>query len=286
MKTAVTFLVVSLCFTFPVLAQFPMHNIFPDGVIGISDAEILLNKKEVLLRAGIKKVTAHQSSPEAPKTFTSKSIYVNYAGNIDSIIEYYPMPHSFYSKIQYLCDTSARLTEFRMYYISNNISKMTFKTLYEYSGENKVIKITNFNLLGLDTDTAYKYFNQKGQLVRWQQIINGMENTNALFYYNKDGQLDSISYANANLPTNVFKTTKKGKLKMVKSAIGIANFTWTFNSSDQCITTSVAPVNKAARNIFKHKMVHYYYNVDGTLSYVTEKFGGKPTHSMIYSYSK
>lgn len=291
MKTVLIFLAITLLSNFPAFAQFPIHTIFPMGVIGYSDAEGLLNKKEILLREGIKKVTSYQTSPEFAGTFTLKSVYVNKEGNIDSVIVCFPKStkgdSGFCSTQYYLYDHSGRLIESRLY----DTKKMASQTLSEYIDQNE-IKTTTIDLVNSHTFTEYKYFNQKGQFVKSKQIINRAESPNTFLYYNINGLLDSIKYENSAMATNIFKRTEKRKSKIIEMETAIASFKWTYNSSDKCISASIATKNKlysatGPGNKYSSKLeVHYYYNSDGTLSKVTEKTDGMRLHSMIYSYSK
>ena len=148
MKKAFCLAITFLCHL-PILAQFPpLHTIFAMGVMGVSGADPLLNKKEILLREGIKKITSHQTLPVFSTAFISKSIFLNKEGNVDSTIQYYKntlgkTDTSFCSTEHYLYDTSARLSEIRVY---DGRRYIVLKFIYEYNGENEVIKINSFVL--------------------------------------------------------------------------------------------------------------------------------------------
>lgn len=290
MKAILIFLTITLFSNFPVFAQFPVTTFYPVGVIG-TDGESLLNKKEILAREHIREVQAYQTSPEVYETFTSKNMFINRDGNIDSVVMCFSKPNkidsAFCTRQHYFYDSSERLMELVLY-DKNNIAS---KTVCENIGKDTV-KIKTIDSTNSHEFIEYKYFNQKGQFIKSKQILNGVEGSNTLLYYNVDGSPDSIKYENSNLPTNIFKRTKKSDLKIIEMENIDAKFKWIYNSSDQCTATFVAIKNRyystqvAGKKYNSKLTIKYYYNLDGTLSKVTEKTLGKPLQATVYSYSK
>jgi hypothetical protein len=291
MKKIISLLAVTLSFYLPGFSQYTLHTIFPMGVIGYSSADDLLNKREILQREGIKKITAYQTVPEMPKTFTSKTVYLNTNGNMDAITICFSnrtgTDSGFCVTDSLFYDHLGRLREYR----SHDIKGVTLQSISEYKSDREV-KSTTITRLNPDTLTEYKYFNEKGQMVRVKQLTNGVEKGNASLYYNKDGLTDSIKYENSPLATSIFKRTEKRKSKSIETENTLAKFKWIYNLSGQCIATIIAVKNQtylSTRSGDKYSSkteINYYYNTNGTLSKVTQKTGRMPKYSMIYSYSK
>lgn len=290
MKTVLFSLSIILFSNFPVFAQFPVTTFYPVGVMGNTDIERLLNKKEILAREHIREVHT-QTSPKVYEIFTSKNMFINRDGNIDSVVMCFSKPNKidsgFYNTQYYFYDSLEHFIELRVYDKENFGSKI----IYDYTVKDAV-KIRTIDLTNSHEFIQYKFFNQKGQFIKSKQIVNGVEGSNTLLYYHVDGLPDSIKYENSNLATNIFKRTKKRDLKIIEMENTDAKFKWIYNSSDQCILNFIFTKNnlnsspgKGGRYSSKTK-VNYYYNLDGTLSKVTEKNAGKPMHATVYSYSK
>src|SRR5262245_9196789 len=66
------------------LSQFVFH-VFPTGVSGDPFADLLLNTRIILTKAGIRQVRAYQTLPELTKSFATKTMYFNEHGYIEKV---------------------------------------------------------------------------------------------------------------------------------------------------------------------------------------------------------
>ena len=203
-----------------------------------------------------------------------------------------PSDSSFCMKDTMLYDSKGRLIEFR----SKDARGFTFvQCKIDYVGERKV-KYTWITTAPqkLDTNTYVNnhYYNEKGQLVRFEQDAKKLVPVNASLYYGDDGLLDSIRHDNPAWRTYIFKRREKGKTKVVEMETDAAKFKWVYNSLGQCIASAWFKKNQfntLQQSKRKHRAdaeANYYYNANGTLSKVVEKRFGKEITTTFYSYTK
>src|SRR5215204_4768714 len=90
MKTFFFLFFTSLILSIDGFAQFP-HYLMPGPVIGsVSFGDSLLNTREILQKAGIKKIYAYHTSSEKLKTYRSQTSVVNENGDIESVTTCFP----------------------------------------------------------------------------------------------------------------------------------------------------------------------------------------------------
>lgn len=289
MKKAVVLLAANLLFYLPGFTQFPIQYIFPMGVKGDPLGDTLLNIRTIIIKQSIKKITAWQTLPETTKAFASKTMWLNKDGNIDAITICFPKHGNSDSGLcmtdSILYDHKGRLIEFKA---SDAKKEVYMLSLADYISE-KEMKYSTILKADADTIVGYRYLNEKGQMVRLQQIRKDGEVTNSFIFYNKDGLADSIRYDNPAASTSIFRRNEKRKTRTIEMENNIARFKWTYNFSGQCIITSIAVKNRSRRPgaaYMSETIINYYYNPDGTLSKVSDKTSDKPATTMYYSYFK
>ena len=291
MKTSFFLFLMSLVLSLDGFAQFP-HCLMPGPVIGsVSYGDSLLNPREILQKAGIKKIYAHQSSSEKSKTYKSQTSLINKNGSIESVISCFPKnEHTntewcIFDTVLY--DEQGRIHEAR----SRDASGYEYsQILYEFIGENEVkfSQIAKMQNKQWDTVIDYRYFNKKGQMVKLVQTRKNRPPETSLYYYNADGLLDSVQYEDSPLPSIVFKRTNKGKKKIIEAQIQHSKFKWVFNQSGQCTNLSITttyPPHSNYTGVIKRE-TEYHYNPDGTLSKISIKQSDKVKSTLSYTYSK
>jgi hypothetical protein len=293
MKKIIILLSVTLLFHLTLFAQFPLY-VFPMEVSGDPFADTLLNTSAIMTREGIKKIMVKETSSEAIKTFTSKTVYLKNDGKIDSVQVCFDTPINgdpLCVKHSIFYDTKGRMVEFKT---TDNKGNIYGPSIAEHISEREIMysSIGKFNYnVYLDTLVDYKYFNEKGQMVRLKQIRKGQETGYTSFYYNNDGLFDSVKYENTAWGTFIFKRHEKRKSKLIEMENAVAVYRWIYNLSGQCVTTEYAMKNQSylpgSGSKYTSKVeVNYYYNTNGTLSKVTEKRSNSPKTTIVYSYSK
>ena len=274
------------------LAQFP-HCLMPGPVIGsVTYGDSLLNSRDILQKAGIKKIYTYHTSSEKLKTYQSQTSVINENGHVESVRTCFPKNEvnkdgwCVFDTVLY--DDQGRIREIK----NRDIKGYEYsQTLFEYISETE-LKFIQINKLQskqrVDTLVDYRFFNKKGQMIKFWQIRKERPAESSLYYYNADGLLDSIQYESPHLPTIVYKRSVKGNNKIIEAQIQHSKFKWVFNQSGQCtsleITTNFPP--RTNYTGATKGETNYYYNPDGTLLKVSIKGNDKVKAAMHYTYSK
>jgi len=290
MKTFFFLFLNAVIISSPGYAQYP-YGIMPGPVIGIAFADTFFNTPQILKKSGIKKVYTYQTAAEKLKSFKSETSIINRRGNVVSVTKCLPKNEH--------TDTTWCLFDTVLYDDQNRIRELRFtdnkgyeysRILLEFIGENevKISQIAKLQNKQWDTLVDHKYFNKKGQMVKYVQIRKDRPPETSLHYYNADGLLDSVQYKNSALSTIVYKRSEKGKKKIIEAQIQNSKFKWVFNQSGQCTSfevTTVYPPRSNYTGTIKSE-TNYYYNPDGTLSKVSLKRSDKVKATLYYTYSK
>lgn len=269
--------------------------ILPMGVKGISYGDTLMNTTAVLKREGIRKIIVSETLPVTTTNFTSVTTFLDQNGKIMSTITCMRgrlKDTTFCLADTCLYDDSHRIIELR----SGDAKGFTFlKCLTEYAGRDKLKQtwIMNVPQQALnDTDITWRYFNEKGQLIRSEHEGKKYKLQNASLYYHADGLLDSIHHHDPSVPAYIFTRKEKRKTRELSLEAGTFRYKWVYNLSGQCISSewkrkNSLPVhgNSSPQPINKWEAV-YYYNANGTLSKVVEQRNGRKVSSMVYSYEQ
>lgn len=292
MKTFFLLLPISLALSLTGFAQFP-YSLMPDPLIGrVNYGDSLLNSREILQKAAIKKIDAYHTSSEKLKTYQSQTSIISENGHVESVRTCFPKNEvnkdgwCHFDTVLY--DDQGRIREIKM----RDIKGYEYsQSLFEYISETqlKIIQINKLqNKQRVDTLVDYRYFNKKGQMIKFLKIRNDRPAESSLYYYNADGLLDSVQYESPRLPTIIYKRIVKGSNKIIEAKIQYSKFKWVFNQLGQCtsleITTNLPPHSNytgATKGETK-----YYYNPDGTLLRVSIKGNDKVKATMRYTYSK
>ena len=272
-------------------AQIP-YGLMPGPVIGVvSYGDSLQNTREILQKAGIKKIYAYHTSSEKLKTYRSLTSVINEYGNVESVTTCFPkndVTNTEWCNFDtVLYDHQGRIHETRS---RNTKGYEYFQTLSEFIGENEV-KFSQINKMQnkqWDTLIDHRYFNKGGQMIKLIQIRKDRPPETSLYYYNADGLLDSVQYKNSLMPTIVYKRNVKGNKKIIEAQILYSQFKWIFNQSGQCTSLSITteyPPGSNYTGVRKGK-TEYHYNPDGTLSKISIKGSDKVKSTMSYTYSK
>jgi len=295
------FLVFSiLLFYISTSAQVLVHQFFPMMINVDMFGDTLINKKEILAKAGIRKITIRQIPPIVSSSFASKTYSLDQNGNIESLQFCLYNPESFsvfcMNNIFWYASTGQK-SEIKMYDAKETLyCKFTTEWLDKNSA--KYTSTTIFNgVVSGDTLTDYKYYNEKGQPIKLTKLLRAAEPFHILYYYNNDGLLDSASYSDPSLQTTKFSRKHRRKNTLIEMEHPRGRYTWTYNSSGQCtrilfeIITQVPIPNQQPYLFGKPKPVYkksmemfYYYNSNGTLSKITERQNNGKELSVIYSY--
>lgn len=268
------------------------YSLMPGPVIGsVSYGDSLLNTREILHKAGIKKIYAYHTSSEKLKTYRSLTSIINKNGNVESMTICFPKnEHTNTEWCNFdtvLYDHQGRIHETKS---RNSKGYEYYQTLSEFIGENEV-KFSQINKMQnrhWDTLIDHKYFNKRGQMIKLIQIRKDRPPETSLYYYNADGLLDSVRYENSMMPTIVYKRDVKGSKKIIEAQVQHSKFKWIFNQSGQCTRlsiTSTYPPGSNYSGVTKGK-TEYHYNPDGTLSKISIKRSDKVKSTMSYTYSK
>lgn len=291
MKTFFFLFFISLTLSVGGFAQFP-HCLMPGPVIGsISFGDSLLNTREILQKAGIKKIYAYHTSSEKLKTYKSQTSVVNENGDIESITTCFPKNDHTNTEWCHF-DTALYDQHGRIHEIKSRDTKgyEYSQILFEFNSENelKYSQIAKMQNKQWDTLIDYRYFNKKGQMVKLIQTRKNRPTETSLYYYNADGLLDSVQYENSLLPTIVYKRIDKGKKKIIEAQVQHSKFKWVFNQSGQCTSLNITTTHPPRSNytgVIKGETI-YNYNADGTLSKISIKRSDKVKSTMSYTYSK
>lgn len=296
MKKLFILLVIVSLLQLPSLAQFQLpfsvSNVFPVVIEADPYADAILNTPGILKRAGIKKIRVYRDQYIERGSFTSKTEYINEEGNICKVMLCFAKNKNtdsvFCLTDTFMYDAQHRIIE---QVSKDGVGQVVFRSLTEYLNIGE-IKNSFIAFPNADTSVTYKYFNEKGQLVRSKHFMKGSPPIDACLYYNADGLIDSIQNKNSYWGTFVFKRREKRKTRQVAMNNTSTHYTWIYNLSGQCITTRLAIRNRLyapgrqANEYASEIELKYYYNADGTLSKTINKTTGRPTVTMIYTYSK
>jgi len=281
-------------------SQVSLGYFFPMGVMSISYGDTLLNTSAVLKAAGVRKITAIQTSYTDLKTgFSPITTYLNVSGRIEKVV-YCMRKHAKPDSAICLNDTLLYDSAGRMFqYISRDASGFAYlqgQVDYSTDGEVKYTSIHASHYQSRnDTDITYHYYNERGQIVR---VVYEYSNESKLpplsgtVYYNEDGLPDSIQHDNPVFGTYVFKRKQKGKNKEIQLETTTHYFKWVYNASGQCTSSQMGSRKPpaASRNnnpaYYAESSATYKYNGDGTLTKVLVKRDGKRVATLSYSYEK
>lgn len=260
-------------------AQPFLHELFPMGVCNAIPGDTFLNKRDILKELSIKKVISYQHSDNTISTITR---YINKDGAIDKLVTCTKVRNKDINYCHdFIClyDNNGRISEERF----GNADSLYTRTTYEYSYPNKVKQtvIYKSQKQNYDTSIQFRYYNERGQLIKTEYEENKYGRLNATLFYNKDGLLDGIKHE-GKTTIQFFKRYRKGKNMLIQLDEHDGTHIWTYNSAGQCISKEWKPKKPSTLPNGKSK---YYYNPDATLSKVTE-VNGKRSCTTTYSYEK
>jgi len=292
-------LVFSLILLSTAHSQVVIHQHFPLGMTVDIFGDTLVNTREILVKAGIRKVNIRQSQPVITSSMVSRTYLLNQNGNIESLQYCFYNPKSdstfcYNNKFSYA--SNGQMYELKLYDAKETMySQYTVEWLDKNSA--KCTSTTVFNGVSGDTLVDYKYYNEKRQLIKLTQLRKSQEPFQSLFYYNKDGLLDSVSYPNSPLPATKFSRKYKGKNTLIELEYPKGKYSLTYNSSGQCLLAQFeqknnAPVLNQQPYLFGNPKpkrgpimtTQFYYNSNGTLSKITEQQLDGKELTLIYSY--
>jgi hypothetical protein len=236
-----------LLFSLTAQAQVLVHQFFPFGVTTDIFGDTLINKREILVKAGIRKINIRQSPPLVSSSMVSRTYLLDRNGNIESLQYCFYNPKSdstfcYNNKFSYA--SNGQMYELKLYDAKETMySQYTVEWLDKNSA--KCTSTTVFNGVSGDTLVDYKYYNEKRQLIKLTQLRKSQEPFHSLFYYNKDGLLDSVSYPNSPLPATKFSRKHKGKNTLIELEYPNGKYSLTYNSSGQCLRAQFEQINKA-----------------------------------------
>lgn len=267
------------------LGQVSLHQFFPMDISGIHFGDTMLNKKAILIRERITKIISYRDSIGSISTFGDETKTLNKKGAVEKAITCIKSKKAnaqrFCTDYTIIYDNDERIIEHRMV---NGAGLEIIRVSIEYLGNGRTKEtIIAFSSMPKRVDTifSYRYYNEKGQLIRVYEEGEKTIPGNAYIYYNDDGFPDSIRY-DGHL-TEIFTRKQKRGYKEIQFN-GIRNmYKWMFNSSGQCISLEYK-YEKPSK--MPHGKVNYYYNADGTLSKVIEKKDSKMYCTTFYSYEK
>ena len=271
--------------------QFSVSNVLPVVIEADPYADAILNTPSILKKEGIKKIRVYPD-PFVRGSYISKTEYINEEGNIYKMMLCLPKSKSNDSGFciidTFMYDAQHSIIEQMS---KDGVGQVGLRSLTEYISIGEV-KNSFITIPNADTSVTYKYYNDKGQLTRFNFFMKGSPPLDAFLYYNTDGLIDSIQHKNSYWGTFVFKRSEKRKPRQIEMDNTSTYYTWIYNLSGQCITTRLAIRNRSyvpgrqANKYASEIELNYYYNPDGTLSKTINKTTGKPTVTMIYTYSK
>jgi len=276
-------------------AQVLVHQFFPMGINGDFLGDSLINKSEILNKAGIRKIIVNQVPPVISSTYKSKTYTINQNGNIESMRTYISTPKTdsgFWLNDSCFYNSNGKLMESKSY---DGRGKMYLQYIVEWLDKNSAKSYTIPEIKG-DSLINYNYYDENGRMRRQTRFRMGQDPQTSSYFYNKDGLLDSVRYENSLIPTTVFKRKQLKKNKLIEWEHERGKISWTYNSSGQCIKTTYHAKNRGpmARQPYvftkqrpeyiQNMEVSYYYNSNGTLSKITEKQSSGQKLTVTYSY--
>ncbi|MDB5206823.1 MAG: hypothetical protein JWR72_1898 [Flavisolibacter sp.] len=290
MKKIVVFCIVYL-FCMDGFSQFPIHTLLPMVVSGVGFGDTLLNTHAVLLREGIKKITAYQTSSRDRGSFTTT--YTVNDGRIESRAWCYRRsPDSAFRFCLHdtlLYNNKGGLQD---YWSGNSKETAQMKMTREDKGAGHVTItwITKDPQRPAPHISIYhQVYNNKGQLISQQYDPKEKYIVNASLYYNADGLPDSIRHENPEWGTYVFNRRQKGRNTVLTLESARVSNKWVYNQAGQCLSSVwLTKYSTTMRNSDKGTLfseVDYHYNKDGTLSKVVEKNAGYKV-TTVYSYTR
>jgi hypothetical protein len=275
--------------------QVLVHQFFPIGIKGDVFVDTLINKREILNKAGIRKIIVRQVPPVNHSFYNSKTFTIDQDGNIESIRTYFSNPKTdsaFCLTDSCFYTSNGKLTKSKSF---DGIGKMYFQSNAEWLDKNSA-KCYTIPQIKNDTLIDYKYYDENGRMRRQTRFRTGQDPETSAYFYNKDGLLDSVRYENSLMPTTVLKRTQQKKNKLVEWEHQNGKTSWTYNSSGQCIKTTYYSKNKVPMvgqpyvftkqrpEYIQNIEISYYYNSNGTLSKITEKQSSGKKLTVTYSY--
>lgn len=288
MRKVILLLTVSLLSHSFCFAQFSLE-VFPTGVTGDRFGDTIINSRVLMIKEGIRKIFVYQTKPSKNRPFVTKTINFNKERNIESV----EMNMGKFKDFTFIItDTLLYDNQHRMIKIKTTDNKGNIYPGYlaEYISDNAV-KFFSFDQSDPDTLFTYKYFNEKGQVIR-EKDEKGKSTGYTNFYYNKDGLYDSVKYENSSWVNLYFKRSEKRKKKVIEFENDKVSFKWIYNLSGQCLSYEYTRKNlinlahpKLSTDKFKFA-VNYYYNLNGTIEKVKEKRSDLPTTIIYYAYSE
>ena len=316
MKKNAFFVSAFLFLQFSVCGQFWMHNL-PTGPEGEAYNDTLLNKREVIKKEHIKKVTVYKKAPEGnEKAELIRAIYFNESGNIkykefwapktkDRASFVFDLDTFYYNNSGYrdsIVFTNKPLNaKPEIFCISKAVNDTTIKTVN--FGFSPIVKTDSFKQSPpalysqyegfdghivktmYDSSFYFTYFNKKGQMVKSNTINSKGDTTAQYFYtYQEDGLLNTIYYSNTGFK-DVFVRREIDEKKLVILNYVTANLEWFYNKRGQCINFIFYP-NPFQQSVYTN--TSFKYNSNGTVAIVTIKENGsnKKAIKYFYSYSK
>lgn len=294
-----------LVFNFYSSAQFSLNSFFFYGDSKNAVTDTFFNKREVIVKTGIKQVTITEISSqkkiplqiinfnkngyvEKTKTcFYKKSSDEIGSCIIDTLI--YDTSNRNCQTITYNGNGSIGMHEFISYLTKREIND-SFYTVHTKDSVIGYLKDSIQNFLYQN----YKTYNNRGQVVKSKKIQpNGDVLEDAIFYYGSDNLLDSARDTQSH---SIFKKFVKGNDKIVEAVIyhltfmnnyNVTNCRWVYNASSQCIESRFIN-NRVVRIVGgkpeyekSHNYYKYYYNPNGTLSKITSSKSDKKQESVI-----
>ena len=196
--------------------QVLVHQFFPMGINGDALGDSLINKREILHKAGIRKINVRQVPPVIHSTYNSKTLTIDQDGNIESMRTYFSNPKTdsaFWLNDSCFYNSNGQFTKIKSYH---SIGKIYNQYNVEWLDKNSAKCYTTPEIKG-DSLIEYKYYDEKGRIKRQTYIRTGQETQTNSYFYNKDGLLDSVRYENSLIPTTVFKR------KQLKHALNTPN---------------------------------------------------------------
>ena len=231
MRIVILLLTATLLFHFLSFAQFSLE-VFPTIVTGDRFGDTIINSRALIIKEGIRKIFVYQTKPSRDRPFVTKSMNFNKEGNIESVDINIGKFKDF---TQIINDTILYDYKYRMIEIKTKDTKGNVYPGYraEYISNN-VVKFSSFDQSDPDTLFTYKYFNEKGQMIR-EKDEKGKSAGYANFYYNKDGLYDSVKYENSSWSNLYFRRSKKRNKNIIEVENNIASIKWMYNLSGQCL---------------------------------------------------
>lgn len=291
-KPVIVLIIVSICC---VKVQAQWHFMLPMDDNAYHYSDTLLNKRAILVREGIRKVTTFKDAPEGKKkAFKDGEKLYDTAGNIlsakwcwhkisdyDSII---CLKDSFvydFSKKEVLLmmavspEGFSNIT-FRTEWISDSIIKGTTiapvaKPPFDFSGAKQETRI--------DTSYWYNYYNKGGQLASTFSEMDSITYVSYYTYYS-DGLLAMVS---DDKTKSIFKRTEKDGDIILKYSKPPFLYQWVYNGKGQCNEYLFRYNNGEKKYDIQ---VTYSYNKFGLLSAVKIEHSERPAVKYYYSYSK